>query len=279
MSTSPPRSKIGPVAPVPEPKPRRGPSSARRAAARPAGTRPYLRSEDRRRQLLDVAARIAGSEGVDRLTVVGLAKAAGVSRQLVYDHFSDLQGLVGAVLADRFTVIDNAIYESISAPGAFADPEHAIELALGAARGFLELSHEDRHLLRSVLSTTDAPAHELNPLASLLRARSIKRWRPLLGGELEPSSEARAWALVNAINGLGDLVATDDLTVEGALEEFEFIVRAMLAASRNASAKTHRATTKNGSAPAADAPRGAARKSAAAAKRARPAAAPRRARA
>jgi len=267
------------VAPVPEQKPRRASANARRAAARTAGTRPYLRSEDRRRQLLDVAARIAGSEGVDRLTVVGLAKAAGVSRQLVYDHFSDLQGLVGAVLADRFSVIDNAIYESISAPGAFEDPEHAIELALGAARGFLELSREDRHLLRSVLSTTDAPAHELNPLASLLRARSIKRWRPLLGGELEPSSEARAWALVNAIDGLGDLVATGDLTVEEALEEFEFILRAMLAASRNAPGKTRRATAKDGSAPGASAPRGAARKSAAAAKRARPPAGPRRARA
>ncbi len=228
VSSSSSRSKIGLVPPASKQKPARAPGKTPRSGP----PRPYLRSEDRRRQLLDVAARIAGSEGVDRLTIVGIAKAAGVSRQLVYDHFSDLQGLVGAVLADRFTVIDNAIYESISAPGAFADPEHAIEVALGAAKGFLELSREDRHLLRSVLSTTDAPAHELNPLATLLRARSIKRWRPLLGGELEPSSEARAWALVNAIDGLGDLVATGGLTVEAALEEFEFIVRAMIAASR-----------------------------------------------
>lgn len=194
-------------------------------------TRPYLRAEDRRRQLLGVAAQIAGSEGVDRLTIVGLAKAAGVSRQLVYDHFSDLQGLVGAVLADRFTMIDNAVYESISAPGAFDGPEHAIETALAAARGFLELSREDRHLLRSVLSTTDAPAHELNPLALMLRTRSIKRWRQALGGELEPSSQARAWALANALDGLGDLVATGELEVEEGLAEFEFLLRATIAAA------------------------------------------------
>ena len=257
MSSSSAASKIGPVPPAAKRKPPR-------ASAKPprkVPPRPYLRSEDRRRQLLDVAAHIAGSEGVDRLTIVGIAKAAGVSRQLVYDHFSDLQGLVGAVLADRFTVIDNAIYESISAPGAFEDPEHAIEVALGAARGFLELSREDRHLLRSVLSTTDAPAHELNPLATLLRARSIKRWRPLLGGELESSSEARAWAMVNAIDGLGDLVGSGRLSVEGALEEFEFILRATIAASRGAGAKAK-----------GRAPRAGVRK-AGAAKRAKPAAA------
>ncbi len=207
----------------------------------PPAKRSYLRSEERRAQLLEAASRIAGAEGVDRLTIVGLAKAAGVSRQLVYDHFSDLRGLVGAVLVARFTLIDNAIYESISAPGAFDSEGHAIEVALGAARGFLELSREDRHLLRSVLTTTDAPAHELNPLALALRERSIKRWRPVLGGEREPSSRARAWALANALDGLGDLVATGDLSVDAALAEFEFLLRATLAASAPTGGRAARA--------------------------------------
>jgi len=236
MSTSKAPSKIRPVPPASGSRSKRATAKSRRATGGPA-TRPYLRSEDRRRQLLEVATRIAGTEGVDRLTIVGLAKAAGVSRQLVYDHFSDLQGLLGAVLADRFTVIDDAIYESISAPGAFDDPERAVEVARGAARGFLELSREDRHLLRSVLSTTDAPAHELNALALTLRARSIKRWQPLFGGVSEPRSRLHAWALVNALDGLGDLLATGELDVESALEEFEFLLRATLAASKDAASR------------------------------------------
>lgn len=220
----------------------------------PKAKRSYLRSEERRAQLLEAAGRIAGSEGVDRLTIVGLAKAAGVSRQLVYDHFSDLRGLVGAVLADRFTLIDDAIYESISAPGAFDSENHAVEVALGAARGFLELSREDRHLLRSVLTTTDAPAHELNALALALRERSIKRWRPVLGGEREPSSRARAWALANALDGLADLVATGDLGIDAALAEFEFLLRATLAASarkegRASRARATKAKPRRGAAP------------------------------
>ncbi len=204
-----------------------------RAPAKPGAgraTRLYLRSDDRRRQLLDVATRIAGREGVERLTIVGLAKAAGVSRQLVYDHFQDLQGLVRAVLADRFTVIDDAIYRVVSRPGAFAGPDEAIRSGLEAARGFLELSREDRHILRSVLTATDAPDHELNELAVLLRERSIRRWQPMLGGAAEPSSRARAWALANALNGLADLLSTGELDVEAALQEFAALLRASVTA-------------------------------------------------
>ena len=202
------------------------PRTTRRKAVEPAparprrATRPYLRAEDRRRQLLDAAGAIAGSEGVDRLTIVGLAKAAGVSRQLVYDHFSDLRGLVGAVLVERFTSIDNAIYEAISRPDAHDSPEREMTVALEAARGFLELPPGDRHILRSVLSTTDAPAHELNGLALQLRARSIRRWQPFIG------EASRTWALVNALDGLADLVATGELDIEHALEDFAFLVSA-----------------------------------------------------
>jgi AcrR family transcriptional regulator len=215
--------------------PSKAKAAPRKSAKAPRATapRPYLRSEERRRQLLEVATRIAGTEGVDRLTIVGLVKAAGVSRQLVYDHFSDLQGLVAAVLLDRFAVIDNAIYATISEPGAFDSPEHAAEVALEAARRFLELSREDRHILRSVLTTTDAPQHELNPLALQLRARSINRWSPLLGGERDARATARVWALVNALNGLGDLVGTGELDVEQALEEFSSLVRAAQLSARS----------------------------------------------
>ena len=78
-----------------------------------------------------------------------------------------------------------------------------------------------------MLSTTDAPAHELNALAVQLRARSIRRWQPFATGE--PS---RTWALVNALDGLGDLVATGELDVEDALEEFAFLVSAARAVAR-----------------------------------------------
>lgn len=216
-----------PSAPKASPRAPRG--GTRKAVKTTAKPRPYLRSEDRRRQLIEVAATIAGSEGVERLTIVGLAKAAGVSRQLVYDHFSDLSGLVWAVLLDRFTAIDMAIHEAIHRPRPAGTPADPAVPAMEAARRFLELSREDRHILRSVLTVTDAPAHELNGLALQLRERSIGRWNDVLGGGAQARSRARTWALVNAVNGLGDMISTSELTVEEALEEFEYLLRTAFA--------------------------------------------------
>jgi AcrR family transcriptional regulator len=219
------------IRPVPPQRRITGSAAARTSDAPDTGVpRSYLRSWDRRRQLLDVATRIAGREGVERLTIVGLAQAAGVSRQLVYDHFSDLSGLVWAVLLDRFAAIDEAIGDTIERAGPLNEDD-AVEVVLSAARRFLALSREDRHILRSVLTNTDAPDHELNALALQLRAHSIGRWNEVFSAFADPGASGRTWALVNALNGLGDLVSTDQLNVDEALEEFELLIRASVAAA------------------------------------------------
>jgi len=198
-----------------------------RSAAQPAprtGTRPYLRAEDRRRQLLEVATRIAGQEGVEQLTIVGLANAAGVSRQLVYDHFSDLSSLVAAMLMDRFAAVDEAMARTAHP----SEPRDAVQTAREAAKRYLELSREDRHILRSLLAHTDASQHELSELVLLLRERSINRWGPILCTSDGVGARARTWAIVSALHGLGDLLSTGVLTVEQALSEFVRLVEATL---------------------------------------------------
>lgn len=198
---------------------------ARAGEAERDGPRPYLRSGDRRRQLLEVAARIAGQEGLEQLTIVGLANAAGVSRQLVYDHFSDVSGLVAAMLLDHFAAVDQAIARSISLDD--ADP---LTTPLEAARRFLELSPEDRHILRSLMALTDAPQHELSGLAIEMRERSIDRWSEILRAREDLGARARTWALVHALHGLGDLVSTGVLSIEQALADFAPLFRAGLRA-------------------------------------------------
>lgn len=63
------------------------------AASSGTGSR-RLRREERRRQLLEVALRIVGEEGADRLTLGHLAKRAGVSKPVAYDHFVTRSGLL-----------------------------------------------------------------------------------------------------------------------------------------------------------------------------------------
>ena len=189
-------------------------------------TRPYLRADDRRRQLLEVAARIAGEGGLEQLTMVKLANAAGVSRSLVYDHFSDLSSLVAAMLMHHFAAVDEAVARSIL-PESDPDPLHT---PLEAARRFLELSREDRHILRNLMAYTDVPKHELSALAIEMRERSIDRWSLILGAPDDLGTRSRIWALVHSLHGLGDLVSTNVLTVEQALSDFSALFEAGLRA-------------------------------------------------
>ncbi|RED21376.1 TetR family transcriptional regulator [Rhodopseudomonas thermotolerans] len=46
-----------------------------------------LSYEERHRQLLQLARRLVGEEGTDRLTLTRLAERAGVSKPVAYDHF------------------------------------------------------------------------------------------------------------------------------------------------------------------------------------------------
>ena len=189
----------------------------------PGRTRPrrYLKAPARRRQLIDAATEIAGRDGLDRLSMVGVAHAAGVSRQLVYEHFPDLSTLVVALLVDRFGEIDAVISRAIA-----HSPEGGIAPAMLAAKEMLSLPAEHRHIIRTLLAHAGITGHELSELANRLRERSIDRWATLIGAPESMRSRALAWALTSAALGLGDLVDAGDITVEQAATYIETLVRA-----------------------------------------------------
>jgi AcrR family transcriptional regulator len=180
-----------------------------------------MRAADRRRQLLDTAARIAGREGLGRLTMVGVASEAGVSRQLVYEHFADLATLVWALVADRFSAAEATIVSALEEPR-----EDRTEVALLATRVFLSLPSEQRHLVRSLVGHANLPGHELSVPATRLRARMIKRWTTALGTGGSRAARARVWALLQAIFGLGDLVDAGELSIDDALGQFAMLLHA-----------------------------------------------------
>ncbi len=80
-------------------------SEAGSVASRPA-RRPYaarLPPEERRTQLLDAALRIAVDDGFAAVTMDRVARAAGVTRPVVYGLFAD-RGVLLAALLDRETL-------------------------------------------------------------------------------------------------------------------------------------------------------------------------------
>jgi AcrR family transcriptional regulator len=186
----------------------------------PPSRRPYLWAPERRRQLLDAAVRLIGRDGFARLSMVALAAEAGVSRQLVYEHFPDLPSLVAAILLDRVGELDQAVAAALER--ADASPP---ETAVAAARGLLSLPAQDRHVIRVLLAHAAIPGHELSAIAQALRTRSIARWTPILQAGDDPGSRARTWATVAAVFALGDLVDSGEITVEDAIAELPRLLR------------------------------------------------------
>src|SRR5438445_6053023 len=116
----------------------------RNALSRPA----RLSAEDRRRQLLDVTAEIADDEGFHALSIEAVARRAGISRPVVYEHFGDLAGLLEA-LTDRMAERAGAQLAAVlPADLDHDDPSGAL---MAAFRGYLEAARSDPATWRMVL--------------------------------------------------------------------------------------------------------------------------------
>lgn len=150
-------------------------------------------------------------EGLTGVTMVALAAEAGVSRRLVYEHFSNLEDLYSAFFADRAAAYQDAIDR------AFIEGEgNVLDAATGVFRRLLEIPADDQRAIR-VLAAGAGPK-ELQTLSDQFRARMVERWLPLLDhpGFDRDVAGALVWALANAILALGELVAREEITSEAA---------------------------------------------------------------
>lgn len=81
-----------------------------------ATTKKRLPKDERNRQLMDVAWSIVRGEGTDALTLGYLAKCAGVTKPVVYDHFGTRTGLLGALYREydsrQHALMDQALKAS-----------------------------------------------------------------------------------------------------------------------------------------------------------------------
>ena len=77
------------------------PSSSSPADATSRHRRPYaprLPPEQRREQLIDAALEVILERGYARISIEAIARTAGITRPVVYDHFPDLNRLLHAVI-------------------------------------------------------------------------------------------------------------------------------------------------------------------------------------
>lgn len=184
--------------------------------------RPYLRAEDRRRQLLDAAGRLFDRSGFGGVTMAGLAAEAGVSRQLVYDRFADLDRLYEAFVEDRLARYRDGVPD-ISAL-------RADEAAATMFHYLLTIPPTDRRVVR--LLVADVGLAALEPVRERFLREERARWSTRWGSERPHAAPAAVLlATTSALLSLADASTAGEIAEDEATQVAVDFVRA---ASRTA---------------------------------------------
>jgi AcrR family transcriptional regulator len=175
--------------------------------------KPRLSAEQRREQILDVTKRIVGEHGFHAVSIDRVAREAGISRPIVYQHFSDLAGLLNA-LVDRET--ERALRQLDAVVPADLDGGDRLERLLAALRGYLEAVHADPVTWRLALMPPEGAPELLRERIELGRAAIVAELAQVAapaiqprGGDASPDPELTARAMSAVADDAARLLLTD----------------------------------------------------------------------
>ncbi len=198
------------------------------SAARRKVPRIYLRGDQRREQLLAAAANLAARRGWNALGMVPLAEAAGVSRQLVYEHFENLDVLHLEVTRHLFQEGYRITTEAIE-----SHPDD-LPAALGTAvRLHFELPRASQLALRELAAGPAAPSPAVQRLRARMREQVTDLWTPAIQRHARVTKrEARAgvWMMNLASWSLVDLIEDGTFSVDEAVDLYVKSVLGAIAA-------------------------------------------------
>jgi AcrR family transcriptional regulator len=112
-------------------------------------TRARMSAPERREQLLDVTKAIVGEQGFHAVSIEAVARGAGITRPIVYDHFKDLGDLLTAMVARESARAVGQLTAAL--PRQLAEGADPREGLLTAFRGYLEAVRADPVTWRLVL--------------------------------------------------------------------------------------------------------------------------------
>jgi AcrR family transcriptional regulator len=155
----------------------------------------------RRAQLLDVARRVFARDGYRGTSMEAIAEAAGVTKPVLYQHFSSKHALYASLLEAELGQLTEALVRAFDlAEG----NEERLRLGFGAYLGFVE-AHEDafRLLFTEGLGLDD----DFQRRVARFREWVADRITAIIRAEAG-LPEARARALAVAIVGMAESAAT-----------------------------------------------------------------------
>ena len=145
-----------------------------RAAPKKRAYAPRMPAEERREQILDATLGLIAEKGYESVSMEGIARAAGVTKPVVYDLFGTLADLLEALLAREEERALNQLAELVPVPPEDADPAEVLVSGLDA-------------FLRAVANRPDAWGLILLPVEAQPRLvqQRVERDRSAIAEQLE----------------------------------------------------------------------------------------------
>jgi AcrR family transcriptional regulator len=174
---------------------------------------PRMAAEQRREHLLDAALGVIVEQGYGRVSVEAVARAAGVTRPVIYDHFRDLGDLLRALI-EREERVSLAQLEHVLPE--HPDQLHPADVLARSVRRFLDVVVSRPATWTLILLPLQGTPEivrqhvEANRAAMLARMESVVRWAIERSGVTRPIDvELAARAILGLTEDAGRMVLTD----------------------------------------------------------------------
>jgi AcrR family transcriptional regulator len=139
-----------------------------------APIRRRMRAPERRAQLLDVARRVFGKSGFHAVSMDAVAKEAGVTKPILYDHFPSKRDLYLALLeADLFVLHDKV-------KGALDSPIGNRERIRASFQAYFDFVDEHAEGFRLLMQETVGAERDFRERVAKVRDRILKEVEDLI---------------------------------------------------------------------------------------------------
>ncbi len=187
---------------------------------------PRLPPGQRREQLIDAALSVIVRHGYSGVSIEAVARAAGVTRPVIYDHFSNLGRLLRALIEREERYALDQLDRVVPGDPGGRDP---VEVVAGGVRRFLDAVASRPATWRIILLPLDGTPAIVREHVEHNRARILERierlvHRAALPGGLDPELTARA--IHDLAEQAGRMMLTDPVAYSP--ERYERFARTMV---------------------------------------------------
>jgi len=170
-----------------------------------------MKAPARRQQLLDAAIELVAEQGFQGVSVLSVARRAGVSRPIVYEHFGDLRGLLKAAIAREMKRARAQIAATELGDLSQGDPT---ELMLESLRTYLGAVASSPNTWKLVLMPPEGAPENLRKSIARGRAKVLGSLASAVGpgsmpGEQSPDPQMTARILSVIADEYARLLLTD----------------------------------------------------------------------